>query len=150
MNEQCRYLQALFYREIPMSKHMGARVIDVRPDELRMSADLNPNINIHGTAFAGSIYSLCALAAWGLLHLGLRERGLAMEIVMADGNITFHAPVSETIRARSYWAARDDIHRFVNALQTVGTAQLHIPATVSTKDTVAATFTGTYAVATPI
>jgi GNAT superfamily N-acetyltransferase len=39
-------------------------------------ASLNKNINLHGTMFAGSIFSLATLTGWGMIFLKLKEKGL--------------------------------------------------------------------------
>ena len=40
-----------------------------------LKANLAANLNVHDTMFAGSIYSQCVLAGWGLIWLQLRRRG---------------------------------------------------------------------------
>ena len=41
-----------------------------------LKANLAANLNVHDTMFAGSIYSQCVLAGWGLIWLQLKEAGL--------------------------------------------------------------------------
>ncbi len=149
MHKWERYLQDLFNTEIPLTAHMAVRVVRVTGDTVELHAAAAPNVNIHGTAFAGSLYSLCALAAWGLLHIELKSRDLAPDIVLADSTIVFHAPVVGTLCARSHFADPADLVRFVDAVRTGGRSEVRIPTTVVAADVSAASFTGTYAVAAP-
>ena len=43
---------------IPVSAAMQFSIDYLQVDEIRVSAPLQPNINVHGTGFAGSIYSM--------------------------------------------------------------------------------------------
>ena len=45
---------------------------------LTVEAELAPNVNVHGTAFAGSLYAIAALSGWGLVHLELARAGAAL------------------------------------------------------------------------
>jgi thioesterase domain-containing protein len=66
---------------------------------LETRASLNKNINLHGTMFAGSIFSLATLTGWGMIFLQLKEKGLDGEIVLGDGNIHYHKPITMQPRA---------------------------------------------------
>ncbi|MDT7526052.1 bifunctional GNAT family N-acetyltransferase/hotdog fold thioesterase [Pseudidiomarina sp. GXY010] len=95
----CQDLQQTWHQEIPITDTMGIRITQYTGREFETAAILSRNINVHGTMFAGSIYSLATLTCWGLLHLQLRERELAGAIVLADGQISYHKPVSKEPRA---------------------------------------------------
>ncbi len=142
------YLQALFTREIPLCVHMAVRVEQVGTGEIELCAARAPNVNVHGTAFAGSLYSMCALAAWGLLHVALKTRGLAPDIVLADSRIVYAAPVVDALHARARFSAAGDVERFIHTMAATDRAQIEIPASASGADRApAAHFTGIYAVA---
>ena len=49
--------------------------------------------------FAGSIFSLATLTGWGMIFLQLKEKGLEGEIVLGDGNIHYHKPITMQPRA---------------------------------------------------
>ena len=68
-------------------------------NRLEIRAALAPNVNVHGTAFAGSLYAIAALCGWGSTWLALRSRALGAHIVIADGHIKYARPVAETIVA---------------------------------------------------
>ncbi|MET0103831.1 MAG: YiiD C-terminal domain-containing protein [Sedimenticola sp.] len=93
-------LQDVLHREVPLTAHMGVRVAGYDGKELVLQADLAPNVNIHGTAFGGSLYSICAIACWGLLHCRFQEAGITAGSVLAEGQIQYRLPVSGVIEER--------------------------------------------------
>jgi len=95
----CDELQKTWYDTIPITEQMGIKLYQYTGNTLEARASLNKNINLHGTMFAGSIFSLATLTGWGLLFLQMKERGFAADIVLGDGNIHYHKPVSRQPRA---------------------------------------------------
>ncbi len=78
---------------------MGIKLHQYTGRTLETRASLNKNINIHGTMFAGSIFSLATLTGWGMIFLQLKERQLMGEIVLGDGDIHYHKPITMKPRA---------------------------------------------------
>lgn len=95
----CLDLQNIWHQQIPITQLMGIRVFQYTGKRFETRASLNPNMNLHGTMFAGSIYSLATLTGWGLVHLMMKEQELAGDIVLADANIHYHKPVTELPRS---------------------------------------------------
>ncbi len=95
----CQQLQSTWHETIPISEQMGIKLFQYTGKTLEARASLNKNINLHGTMFAGSIFSLATLTGWGMIFLQLKERGLDGEIVLGDGNIHYHKPVTAQPRA---------------------------------------------------
>lgn len=95
----CAELQNTWHETIPITEQMGIKLYQYTGKTLEARASLNKNINLHGTMFAGSIFSLATLTGWGLLFLQMKERGLTGDIVLGDGNVHYHKPVSRQPRA---------------------------------------------------
>ncbi len=95
----CKELQSTWHETIPISEQMGIKLYQYTGRTLETRASLNKNINLHGTMFAGSIFSLATLTGWGMIFLQLRQLELKGEIVLGDGNIHYHKPVSRAPRA---------------------------------------------------
>lgn len=95
----CLDLQNIWHQQIPITQLMGIRVFQYTGDRFETRASLNPNMNLHGTMFAGSIYSLATLTGWGLVYLMMKEQHLGGDIVLADANIHYHKPVTELPRS---------------------------------------------------
>jgi thioesterase domain-containing protein len=100
MNAATTELQRIWHSEIPISAAMDIRIHSYESDVIEVHAALAPNVNVHGTAFAGSLYAIAALTGWGLTWLELRKRGLEGHIVIAEGAIRYVWPVDSEIVAR--------------------------------------------------
>ncbi len=95
----CLDLQNIWHQQIPITQLMGIRVYQYTGSTFETRAALNPNMNLHGTMFAGSIYSLATLTGWGLVHLMMKEQKIDGDIVLADADIHYHKPVTELPRS---------------------------------------------------
>lgn len=95
----CNELQTTWAETIPITEHMGIKLHQYSGKTLETRASLNKNINIHGTMFAGSIFSLATLTGWGMIFLQLKEKGLEGDIVLGDGDIHYHKPITRKPRA---------------------------------------------------
>lgn len=95
----CRELQQTWHEQIPISEHMGIKLYQYTERTIETRASLNKNINLHGTMFAGSIYSLATLTGWGMIFLQMKQKGLHGEIVLGDASIHYHKPVTMKPRA---------------------------------------------------
>jgi len=87
-------LQDKIHLHIPLASAMQFTIDELDPGAIRVSAPLKPNINIHGTGFAGSIYSLAVLTGWALCTHILEDAGVDAELVVARAEIRYRAPVT--------------------------------------------------------
>ena len=85
---------------IPLSEAMQFSIDHLDLDDIRVSAPLLPNINIHGTGFAGSLYSIAVLTGWALCTHIIDESGIDAELVVARAEIAYRAPVEADIECR--------------------------------------------------
>lgn len=95
----CGSLQQTWHQTIPLSAFMQLTVDQFDGHLLACRAPLPPNKNLHHSMFAGSIYSLLTLTGWGLVWLQLQALGLHGDIVLADADIRYLAPVRQDARA---------------------------------------------------
>lgn len=145
MQALCIELQQVWRTGIPLAAAMAIEVLDFTDDRLRIQAPLAPNINVHGSAFAGSLYGVCALAGWGLLWLKLRQHSLAGHIVLAEAHINYASPVLETICCEcAFDPAQHDrqLERFASAGRAVFELECCVPGPASP----AVRFAGRYAI----
>ncbi|RUO53441.1 bifunctional GNAT family N-acetyltransferase/hotdog fold thioesterase [Pseudidiomarina homiensis] len=139
----CQELQSTWHEDIPISETMGIRISQYTGREFETNAQLSRNINVHGTMFAGSIYSLATLTCWGLLHLQLRERQLQGAVVLADGNIHYHKPITHEPRAV---ARLVDMNGDLSSLKSGQNARVNLKSQVFDGDKPVAEFTGQFVV----
>lgn len=139
----CRDMTAVLHKEIPISRYMGVDVQAFTDDNLMLAADLAPNINIHGTAFAGSLYNLCTLAGWSLTMLGAQARDLDAEVVVAEGEIKYKKPVQDDrIIVRAVFAVPHG-ETFAQFCQT-GKSRLVVRSEIGDTQTPSVIFQGDY------
>ena len=58
---------------IPLSDAMQFHIEALSLDAIEVVAPLPPNVNIHGTGFAGSIYSVAVLTGWALCTISWKR-----------------------------------------------------------------------------
>jgi len=136
-------LQDIWYKEIPLSKSMELSIESFANNQLITRANLAPNVNVHGTAFAGSLYSVQALTGWGMMYLQTQMMGLDASILIAKGNIDYSLPVNQDIIAICQF---DGYKSEIKSLLEDGKARFHLKCAVGLGDSVASTFDGVYVV----
>ena len=144
LHDLCTDLQAIWYQQIPLSKAMDMRIVDFADNTLTCCASLAPNVNVHGTAFAGSLYAVQALTGWGMMHLQLQLHELDASIVIANGQIDYAKPVAEEIVVRCSFAGQE---ASMDNLQYSGKGRFQLTSKVQLSDgSSAGSFSGLYAV----
>lgn len=87
-------LDTYLYRHIPLSLHMGLRVLDAEPGRLRVHLPLAPNVNPHGTVFGGALAALGLVGGWLLLHTAFQRAAVDAQLVGKQGSCDFLAPAT--------------------------------------------------------
>lgn len=81
--------------DIPLTRHLGFKILEATPFRVHLKAQLSDNINHKGTAFGGSLYTLSVLAAYSLVYLGLEKESIKTNnIVIQKGEIKYLKPVT--------------------------------------------------------
>jgi len=94
-------------------------------DAIEVSAPLPPNINIHGTGFAGSIYSVAVLTGWALCTHILQALEIDAELVVARAEIRYRAPVNGELRCQT-GAESSDRDSFLQDIRERGKGVLQL------------------------
>lgn len=141
----CRELQDTWHRDIPLAAAMAIGVTSYDGQTLTVRAPLAPNRNLHGTAFAGSLFSVCVLTGWGAMWLGLKERGASGLIVVADSRIRYRKAVSGDLVC-SCSTEPAALAASVEQLVASGRTRLPLVCRIDTEDKPAVIFEGTYVV----
>ena len=66
MNDAAAALEQRIHAGIPLSRSVQFHIAELDGQSIRVAAPLAPNINVHGTGFAGSLYALGILTAWAM------------------------------------------------------------------------------------
>lgn len=141
-------LEETWHRDIPLAAAMRIAVQSYDGRTLAVRAPLAANRNLHGTAFAGSVFSICVLTGWGAVWLAWREQAANGLIVVADSKIQYRRAVPGDLVAtcmRDAAAVATALEQF----RATGRASLSLECTIDVGERRAVTFTGTYVVQTP-
>ncbi|MBD3649651.1 MAG: YiiD C-terminal domain-containing protein [Pseudomonadales bacterium] len=138
--DSARSLEAVYHELIPISVHMGIRVSSWDGALLVLNAPLANNINHQQSAFGGSLFSLAALAGWGLLQLKLSELNLDCNTVIAGGDVSYSLPVYEELNCEC--AVHDNWPEVISKLRKKGKGSLVLTSKITTGDGAAMSFTG--------
>lgn len=124
---------------IPITGHMDFRVLELTDNRIRVSGGGTENINVHGTAFAGSLYCICTLALWGLVNSRLPDNA---SLVMAKAGIHYQKPVVGDIVSVCEVSA-SEMNNFLDAVNNKGKGRLQATVRVMSNDQQAVEFNGT-------
>lgn len=137
-------LERAYHTLIPISAHMGIAVESYDGNSLVLSAPLSNNINHQQSGFGGSLFSVAALAGWGILQLKINEMALTCDTVIADGSVSYTRAVFEDFTCRI--DLPDDWPEFAAHLKDRRRASLMLTPTVFAGGAAAMTLSGKYAV----
>ncbi len=101
LQKVCDILQKTWHSTIPLSKAMNIGISYFDREILVTHCDSEFNKNLHNTMFAGSIYALATLTGWGWVYLQLIENDGQGDIVLADANIKYFAPIEGVVSAKT-------------------------------------------------
>ncbi len=136
-------LQQTFWQKIPLSSYMQVKVQQLDSQKICCTAPLEPNINLHQTMFAGSIYTLGTLTGWGMVWVLLKDQQLDGDIVLADAHIRYLKPVTGQAEGRSW---RHQVQPDFAALSQHRKARLDIKVGIFCGDDQVAVFEGRFAI----
>jgi len=116
-------LQKKIRSNIPLSEAMQFTIAELESCSILVRAPLPPNVNVHGTGFAGSIYSIAVLAGWALCTHIMALNKMAGDLVVAAAEIKYRAPISGDIQCRAE-VSEADRDAFCNHFREHGKARL--------------------------
>lgn len=123
---------------------MGVRVVRYDGDSLELAAPLAANINHQQSAFGGSLFSIAALAGWGMIQLKLSEMNLDCNTVIGKGEVAYKRPVFDNFGCTCTLPA--DFPAFARILEDTGKAGIKLDAVVTVDGKPAMILTGQYVV----
>lgn len=142
--DSIKSLENVFHELIPISQHMGVKVVNYTGSELTLAAPLANNINHQLSAFGGSLFSIAALAGWGMMQLKLCEEHLDANTVVASGDVSFLLPVTGELCCTC--SLPDDWPLFLQKIHGKGKGSVNMVSAITTDDEAAMQFNGCYVV----
>ena len=134
-------LQQLWHETIPLSKAMNINICYFDEQKLLTSCEPSFNKNLHNTMFAGSIYTMATLTGWAWVYFALQAYQQQADIVLAEGNIRYLAPLAGVAHAQT---CQTLVTGNGDALALGKNARFTIEVQVCCGDKTAALFTGAY------
>lgn len=128
MNQQ--ELQQTIHTTIPISQHMGFTIVSLAEQQIEVSAPLPNNINIHGTAFAGSIYTVATLTAWALVYSILQQAGSDAELVLGTAHIKYRAAIKTGLNCQTR-ISTTDCANFLQKLDQSGRSRIKVSVNIN-------------------
>ena len=140
-------LQNKLYTEIPLTKMMEIKIQDYNEQELITTAPLNPNINDKGTAFGGSLATICIISGWSLSWLISKELGFdSNNIVIIKNETSFKKPVTKDIVCHTKKPSLEEIQILKEKLLTKKSASLKIKSKIIEDGETCVDFEGYYVI----
>jgi thioesterase domain-containing protein len=140
-----RELEETWRGEIPLANALAIEVASCTLEEIVVRAPIAPNRNLHGTAFAGSLFAVCVLTGWGAAWRALKEHGTEGLIVVADSRIRYRKAVSGDLLCRCRPNV-DEVRERLAGLAASGRASLPLVCTIDQDGKRAVIFEGEYVV----
>ncbi|MBD66547.1 MAG: thioesterase [Halobacteriovoraceae bacterium] len=117
---------------IPVVKGMDVEIDNISPNSLTVGAPLNANINYEGTAFGGSLNTVCILSCYLLVHHLLNTHEVEFEsLVIQNSKVDYLRPVDKDFFAISYVADKER-ERFFKMLKARGVGRINVSSSIRT------------------
>ena len=138
-------LEEYLLKHIPISSAMGVGVDLASPGRIVLKAPFSNNINHKQTVFGGSLHAVATLACWSLLHVNLvNQDHEKIQIVIANSNVDYLAPVASDFKAECLMPEKDDWERFLTILQRKRKARITLNAKIFQNDQLCVDYSGTF------
>jgi thioesterase domain-containing protein len=135
---------AYLHEHIPLSRQLGVVVEHHDGASIRLAAPLAPNLNHRSTAFGGSLSAVAILSGWALVHLALRERGIANQLVIQRSTVDFQEPVAGDFVVTATLPPAAEWDRFLATLARHHRARVRVRGTIECPPAVGGLHEGTY------
>jgi thioesterase domain-containing protein len=137
-------LQRYLHDHIPLSAAMCVSVTHLTPEEVMLTAPLQPNINHRDTVFGGSASALAILAAWSLVHTRLEIAGIHSRLVIQRNTMDYSAPILGQFSASARLSEPDKWAGFLKMLERKGRSRIAVTSRLLFEESIAGTFEGDF------
>ncbi len=143
-------LRGVITGELPITQPLGITVESVDGGRVILRLPLEPNRNVQGTMFAGSLSAAATLSGWAVAWLALRRSALRATLVIQDSALDFLRPVTADCLLVCERADPASEARVLEACRRPGRGRVALSAQTIVGKATAARFRGRYvAIVTP-
>lgn len=139
-------LEQYLYEHIPLSLVMQVSVIGVREDGVTLRAPLAPNINHTSTIFGGSASAVAILSAWSLVHVYMKNAGIACSIVIQRNSMAYEKPIYGSFTAHSSITEPALLALFMRTFLRRGRARISVSSLLEYESKIVGKFEGDFVV----
>ena len=137
-------LEKYLHESIPLTHALGLKVRFASPERVLLECPLEPNINLHGTAFGGSIVALATITGWLWIHVFMRERKQSPKIVISESHMEYINPVTGMFSAELRSPSDAVVRAFMQGFDRRGSARIDLKVSVLSEGEEVGLFKGTY------
>ena len=121
------------HQHIPLCRAMQIKLGGVDETGLTLTAPLSLNHNDKGSAFGGSLATLCTLSGWAAVSFLCRDAGLAVDMLISESHLNYRKQLTApTLCATAQWP--QDAQDFLAALKAGDPARTTVKATAGAPD----------------
>lgn len=142
--QDVRVIQAYLYEQIPLSKAMEVRVVEVTDNSVVLAAPIQPNINHRSTVFGGSASTLAILSAWTLVNFRLRSEGIKTRLVIQKNTMSYEKPITDDFEAICFLKDEEVWTKFIKILQRKKKSRITVNSLLQCNGERVGEFTGVY------
>ncbi len=138
----CKKLEEMLHKEIPITKAMEISVLEFTPSKVRVSAKLTPNVNKKLTAFGGSIYCVMLVCGWSMTYANIRETDVDAHVLLQKSSVQCLKPIEGDIIAECDLTDEKERAKFLKMYERHNKAKLHVDVFCREKGETLAKFDG--------
>jgi len=140
-------LEQYLYEHIPITKALGAKVVQDNLDKVVLSAPLKENINHKKTVFGGSLHAMATLSCWSMLYINLLDLPKGFEIVISHSEVDYLHPVTDDFTSTTVLDHdQEEWRQFLRRIKRHKKARYNLQATIEQNGITALQYTGTFVV----
>jgi thioesterase domain-containing protein len=142
LQQELDYIQ----QHIPITANLGVEITSFDGDKITITAPLEANKNLHGTAFGGSQAAIGILTGWALIYLKLKKLGINNDLVIQKSEYDFKKPVTDDFTATCAFPSTEALDTFVQTLKEKGKARISLTAEIESEKGICGLHQGLYVV----
>ncbi|NQY27190.1 MAG: YiiD C-terminal domain-containing protein [Piscirickettsiaceae bacterium] len=142
LDSELEYIQ----KNIPITANLGVEIKSFDGNEIIITAPLEANKNLHGTAFGGSQAAIGILTGWALIYLKLKQLGINNDLVIQKSEYDFKKPVTADFTATCAFPSAEELELFITTLKEKGKARLSLTAEIESEKGLCGVHQGLYVV----
>lgn len=136
-------LNRFLHARIPLSAHMGMKVLVLEPGRIQVWLPRARNLNPHGTVFGGALTALGLVSGWSLVHSAFEQAGAPSKLVGQRSECEFIAPATGDCLSETL-CDEQELHQMIKQFRAGRKARLTLKTTIRVGNMDVALHQGTY------